>query len=341
MDLLGSGATPQTLRELSGDSIMDSIRASTITGKLSDKQPFLWSTLGLGLTSVDANITNSSSFNVVAKEQFIANFPVGTGTGVIPSLVLRLNMSVDCSLVPQSDFPSTCPGNFPLSQTFSNINNSNITNPFDDFSNPRYRVRICAPGDTASSPWKDTPDRQNITEEFWLDYQRTSVIDGLGGYTGIGINYTQHCYGNSTLGYFELPNYWNGNVAGPLLDKVPPNKLNFPYRNGLASQQSTAGPPLDNTGNVPGPFLTAVMAVFGPGTFFTAAAEYSNVSSTDNTILPLCRQLRYPFATSDSTRLVPDPTGGHSASTGNQDMHPSLAASLVIRPSHYLLSSRR
>lgn len=148
------------------------------------------------------------------------------------------------------------------------------------------------------SPWKNTPDRQDITEEFWLDYQRTPqpVDGGIWGITDGGSNYTQHCYGNSTLGYFELPNYWNGHVAGPLLDKVPPNGPNLTYRNGYL-QELTAGLPIGPAPGgrgVGGPFLTAIMAIFGPNSFFTAAAANSNSTST-YTILPLCAQLRYPF----------------------------------------------
>ena len=294
--MLGSQVTPQIMRKLLNESIMDSIISSTITEKLSDKQS-LWSTNGLGVTSVDADINNSSSFIEIANKQFVADFAVGTNTVVLRDLVLRLNMSIDCLLVPQSDFPSTCPGNFPPSQTYSNFNSSDFSAPFGDFGNPRYRVRICAPGDTTSSPWKDIPDRQDIIEEFWLEYQRTSGSpSSVWGFTDTGSNYTQHCYGNSTLGYFELPNYWNGNVAGPLLDKVPPNGANLTYQNGLVSRQSTAGSPgsSDRKGNVPGPFLTVVLAVFGPGTFFTTAAENRNVPSTEDAIL-LCRQLRYHF----------------------------------------------
>lgn len=279
---------------------MNNVISSTITGKLSDKQPSLWSfnQAKFSITSVDANITNSSSFNDIPKEQFIAAFPVGTDTGVLRDLTLRLNVSVGCSLVPQSDFPSKCPGAYPLSQTFSNINISTST-PFGDLAHPRYRARICAPGNMGFSPWKDTADRQDISEEFWLDYQRTpQPSDDVLGITDGGSNYTQHCYGNSTLGYFELPNYWNGHVAGPLLEKVPPNGPNRTYRNGYP-QQLTAGVPgetgADDTGTgVPGPFLTAIMAIFGPNTFFNAAAANSNWTRTYTT-QTVCDQLRYPF----------------------------------------------
>lgn len=163
LTILGNQVTPQTLASVEDSSIMDTIISSTVSGKLSDKQPYLWSfdQDSLKITSVDTNITNSSSFNSISKEQFIATFPVGTDTGVLRNLALRLNMSVSCALVPQSDFPSSCPGDNPLSNTFSNINTS-TSSPFGDLDHPHYRVRICAPGNKGLSPWTDTPDRQDI-----------------------------------------------------------------------------------------------------------------------------------------------------------------------------------
>ncbi len=294
---LGFQVTPQVLKALSNDSVMDNVISSTITAKLSDKQPFLWSLDqdGSSIISVGEHINKSSSFNEIPIRQFIATFPVGTDTGVLRDLALRLNLSVSCELVSQSDYPSPCPGTFPLDQMFTNINTSTST-PFGDLAHPRYRARICAPGNILSSPWKDTSDRQDISEELWIDYQRTpSPADGgVWGITDGGSNYTQYCSGKSTLGYFELPNYWNGHVIGPLLDKVPPNGPNLTYRNG-DPQELTAGVPLDTPDfGVPGPFLTAVLATFGPNSFFTATAASSNYTSTYST-LQLCAQLRYPF----------------------------------------------
>lgn len=305
---LGDQVTPQDLSYITNYSVMDNIISSTITGKLSDKQPFLWSTNSPNITSVDANITDSSSFNNIPKVQFIATFPVGTDTGVLRELALRLNMSVSCSLVPQSDFPSTCPGHVPLYQTFSNIKSS-TSGPFGDLSNPRYHAQMCAPGNTRLSPWNNTSDRQDITEEFWLDYQQTPH-DGIWGNRDESSNYTQNCYGNSTLGYFELPNYWNGHVAGPLLDKVPPNEPNPTYRNPYSLQVADSLPlgPGPRGEGVSGPFLTAIMAIFGPNTFFTTAAANSNATRSSVT-LPLCDQLRYPF-TSLAHEDSPPESGG-------------------------------
>lgn len=292
--IVGPQVTPKGLASLDNSSVMDNIISSTITGKLGDKQPYLWLSNqdSLSITSIDTNITDFSSFNEIPKEQFIAAFPVGTDTGLIRNLALRFNISVSCTLLPQSGFPSTCPGAYPLSQTFSNVDTS-ASAPFGDPENPRYRARVCAPGNTLYSPWNDTADRQDISEEFWLDYQQT-LPPPPGIDTDRGGNYTQHCYGNSTLGYFEMPNYWNGHVAGPLLDRIPPDGPNLTYQNGV-TQGLTAGfpngPPEVGVG---GPFLTAIMAIFGPNTFFNTAAVNSN-NTSKNTTIPLCKQLRYPF----------------------------------------------
>ena len=292
---LGNQITPSNLMALSNTSVMDNVISSTITGKLSDKQPFLWSSNQdhMGIISVGQDLNQSSSFNEIPNTQFIATFPVGTDTGVLRDLALRLNVSVSCDLVPQSEFPSPCPGDYPLAQTFTNIKPSFLT-PFGDLRHPRYRARICAPGNALSSPWNNTADRQDIIEELWLDYQRTPqpADGGVWGIIDGGINYTQHCYGKSTLGYFDLPNYWNGHVAGPLLDKVPPNGPNLTYRNGYPQELTPSlGEPVSG---VPGPFLTGVLATFGPNSFFTATAASSGYTSTYTT-LQLCNQLRYPF----------------------------------------------
>ncbi len=218
-------------------SVMDNIISATVNGKFSDKQPYLWSTglSDLKVTSLDANLYGSTRYPVIAskvpKNLFTTTFPIGTNTGVFRSLALRLNVSVSCASVAQSEFPPSCSGANPLDQTFSNINDSDSM-PSRNSSKPRYRTRICAPGDILTSPWQPISDRQDVHEEFWLDFQRTRLLDQQHG----ARNFTQHCYGNSTLGYFELPNYWNGHVAGSLLDKVPPNGRNLSYSNRFESE---------------------------------------------------------------------------------------------------------
>ena len=44
-----------------------------------------------------------------------------------------------------------------------------------------------------ASPWQATYDRQDITEEFYLEFQSTSLTGQIKGYT-------QHCTSQTSLG---------------------------------------------------------------------------------------------------------------------------------------------
>ena len=302
---IGLAVTSGGLAGISNSSVIDNIISTTVNGKFSDKQPYLWSARlsDLKVTSIDANLYGNSYSLNPPKDLFTATFPVGTDTGVIRSLALRLNVSVSCASVAQSEFPPSCFGGNSFNQTFSNINDSDLM-PFGDLSKPRHRTRICAPGDILASPWQNTSDRQDVYEEFWLDFQRT-----LDRGEDNGRNFTQHCYGNSTLGYFELPNHWNGHVAGSLLDKVPPNGRNLSYSNGDEYLLSEAAPPEGGLGGIAGPFLTAIVAVFGPNTFFNTIASNSNYTDAEQII---CTQLRYPFTGLSSLNRNVDSIGHFS-----------------------------
>lgn len=169
---IGPEISSYMLPGISDLSVMDNIISAAVNGKFSDKQPYLWSTgpSDLKVTSLDANLYSSIQNPFIAskvpKNLFTATFPIGTDTGVFRSLALRLNVSVSCASVAQSEFPPSCSGANPLDQTFSNINNSNSM-PFRNSSKPRYRTRICAPGDILTSPWQPISDRQDVHVSGW------------------------------------------------------------------------------------------------------------------------------------------------------------------------------
>lgn len=84
-----------------------------------------------------------------------------------------------------------------------------------------------------------------MSEELLLDYHGTNLSMGhrTSRFQDYGNEYTQNCYGNSTLNYYKLPNYWNGHIVGALLNKVPnPTARNPTYQNAYP-QELTAGPP--------------------------------------------------------------------------------------------------
>ena len=86
-----------------------------------------------------------------------------------------------------------------------------------------WAVHACMPADLRVSPWTNTRARQDFTEELYLNVSlsealRSQVEDGdlfmpISQYFRVTVD--------TTAGYFELPNYMNGQTAGPLLKHDP------------------------------------------------------------------------------------------------------------------------
>ena len=79
------------------------------------------------------------------------------------------------------------------------------------------------PANLTQSPWRAARTRQDITEELYLNISLVSADpmqqyvtpEDQGGLFKISLD--------TTLGYFELPNYMSGKQPGPLLDEDPMN----------------------------------------------------------------------------------------------------------------------
>ena len=76
------------------------------------------------------------------------------------------------------------------------------------------------PADLRQSPWRSTRDRQDFSEELYINvtmmgYTILPAIPAGGSLYRLTVN--------TTAGYFELLNYMNGGVVGPLLAKDPNN----------------------------------------------------------------------------------------------------------------------
>ena len=127
---------------------------------------------------------------------------------------MRLNSTTECSRIARDQFPATCEGTMPLIKTLDDP--KNIT------------IRICAPGTYGKTPWTLSRDRQDITEELYVDVWfpgNTTIISEypVGVDTRLS-NFTTSCTTTTTRGYFELPNYRNKYLAQPLGDKWPDNE---------------------------------------------------------------------------------------------------------------------
>ena len=296
----------------------------TINGGLTDSQPNLWTTRpgAMNLTSIAAaletganamNLTrvspaleqtpDPSGYQALPLEYFSSALPVGSNTGVLRNLAIRMNTSIDCQLIPQSLFPATCSSENTFYRGFSNIANDSDPNPYYSGTlypgHPRYRGRICAPGKEFKSPWKNTADRQDIHEDLWIDIEFSNLtapkfFRGYNVNLAERANFTQHCTSNSTLGFYELPNYWNNNTVGPLLTRV----LSPSYNRTYDDDYMIAGDSFNYSLQVPGPLMTSTLAIFGPNTFFDIVAEpkTNEVLQYRSLSQALCSQLRYPFS---------------------------------------------
>ena len=142
---------------------------------------------------------------------FVSALPNGTTTGVLREHAMRMNSSSACVNAPRSAYPQTCSGNRPFTTSFTAAD--------------VIEISICALGDYGSSPWSRSRDRQDISEELWIDvYLPGPLYDQLPGMTadyGEQGNFTLHSTANTSRGYFELGNEQNGNTHGPLLDQWP------------------------------------------------------------------------------------------------------------------------
>ena len=314
---VGPLVTKGDISVVSNDSVMAGIISDTINARLSDGQPTLWMS-GKGVsntTTISAALlpvcddnshatcgSISNPYGELGQRLFSSSLPVGTDTGALRQLAARFNTSISCQTVPQSAFPSSCSGESPFSQSFTNVDDSD-SNPYAHTDYPRFKGRICAPGNMFASPWNPNRTAQKVSEEVWIDFQFSNMsrFIELGGYSGdytVRSNFTQYCSSNTSLGYYELPNYWNGHTVGPLLEDPLPDGGNNGFFNAhyvrypdriIDDEKPAVG--------VPGPLLTSVLAIFGPNTFFDIVSKSSNYNVTKYSGLSLafCHQLYFPF----------------------------------------------
>lgn len=122
---------------------------------------------------------------------------------------MRLNASVECTLIDRSAFPSVCSGQLPLVRSYSDPGNLTID--------------ICVPGDYATNPWTLSRDRQDLVEEIFVDVHIPGASQ-FHEWPSYFYNFTSHCVATTTRGYFELGNIRNNFTAGPLIDVWPDNE---------------------------------------------------------------------------------------------------------------------
>lgn len=219
---VGKDPSPSDLQYVPQNLLVQYVSKKLQQVSENDEQPYMWPDSPLAFSEVSQNEGRSTFYwytgdNSIGAERhetyFVSSLKNGSNTGVLREHAMRFNSTIECEIAPSSAFPEVCPGGLPFETTMS------VPDVYD--------IRICVPGAYGSTPWNLTRDRQDLTEELWIDV----VIHDeymLGFYTEKfyhTTNYTQHCTARSTRGYFEVNNHWNGGNPGPLLEKWPEHEV--------------------------------------------------------------------------------------------------------------------
>ena len=256
-----------------------------------DYQPTLWqegSPKCTANTSSDFEYTDEcyeggTTFTNIASllGPYLAQIPSGYSTGLLTQYMPRMNSSVSFANVTHAEFPSNCDS---MGNAFYShyIYNKTLLN-----------VQVCIPN-AGSELWKSTRDRQDISEQMFLDvYWGTSTNEVSMGQNPP--NATFQLVVNTTLGYFELPNYNKSGAAGPLLANDPTSicrndtdGCSMPWVSKRSVQvgesKSTYG--LDQSTNV-GPLTLMTQGLFGPGSFIATqftqflSSQFQNQTEED------------------------------------------------------------
>lgn len=310
-------------QDLEKDMQLSSVIEATIAGKAGDLQPNLW-VIGRNssnLTSIDS-FYSSTEFGAQtafrAKPFFTSSLTVGTDTGILKALALRMSTSLQCEGITHAEFPFDCNETASLAMNFTNTQFQRAANQSDaPYVAPIFSFHIWSSG---AKNWTRNNDSSNsIQEELYMDLQTWQSTEEqeewnvLTGYTipGVQDNFTFHCIADSHLAYFEPMNEWNGHQVQDMVDiraKV------VPHFTGPNTRSNTHG--LIYSPAAAGPLATSVRALFGNNTFFNSII---NAHDTRGANLDVCRALRMPLTglctMRDGESLMCNPYQSQSEST--------------------------
>jgi hypothetical protein len=151
--------------------------------------------------------------NTRAGYPFLAELENGFNTGVIRQFIPRVNSTAQYASIDESDFPTSCdklPDAFYVQ--YSNATGGDCPGT--------WALEACMPSNVTQTPWKSTRDRQDFSEELYLNITVTGC-DMLNSFDATANNSYFRLAINTTAGYFELPNYMNGGVPGDVLENDP------------------------------------------------------------------------------------------------------------------------
>ncbi|CAG7979359.1 unnamed protein product [Penicillium salamii] len=153
---------------------------------------------------------------------FWAQLPNNYSTGLIRQYLPRFNSSTQYEFISEKEFPRGCED---TARGLSLKHNHTLVDPAGGRKEDMdyWALHACMPDDQIVLPWKNTRDRQDFGEVLYLNITFTPRIKK--GLSPENDSTAESVYVrvivNTTAGYFELPNYMNGQTAGSLLEKFP------------------------------------------------------------------------------------------------------------------------
>ncbi|KAJ5355679.1 hypothetical protein N7517_010288 [Penicillium concentricum] len=231
---------------------------------------------------------------------FLAELPNDYNTGLIQQFLPRINSSTRYESISAEDYPEDCDkrkGAFSVNYGKENHDEAGRLTA--------WGLEACMPANVKNTPWNNTRDRQDFTEELYLN---VTIVGQLSSRSLFKIAL------ETTAGYFELPNYMNGQVAGPLLEKCP--ELSYGCGEHCEPEGTSGdGAPYNKVHRIDlkdyytfeqlpnrGPLLTIAVALFGNGSSIQSRVAHSQNYTTNLASDPSTRN---PISSSGCADVLP------------------------------------
>ncbi|KAJ5272622.1 hypothetical protein N7478_007747 [Penicillium angulare] len=242
-------------------------------------QPNLWDNSGEATFKTLSEISSGN---------FYSQIPSGFNTGLVRQFAPRVNSTAGYETIDPIDFPTNC--SIGTDHFYADYSSSYAYSGTSRIY--KWGVIACMTSNSSNTPWNFTRNRQDFTETLYLNFT-SSITDG--GYDPTITLYRITV--NTTAGYFELPNYLNNGIPGPLLDDGPTSLcdkhcMNQGYwdsyqvlkrraedTSNITALQNASWSSFDQT--YKGPLLMTALATFGPGSFFEMFTAEFDVMQDD------------------------------------------------------------
>ncbi|KGO40151.1 hypothetical protein PEXP_035350 [Penicillium expansum] len=212
----------------------------------------------------------------MSSQTFYSQVPSGFNTGLLRQFAPRVNSTATYEIIDASQFPVDCGSS---SEAFY----AEYSASFAWYTAYSWNIIACMPGNMTESPWRTERNRQDFSEVLYLNMTQDEYASRDSRATLYRITV------NTTAGFFELPNYMNQGVPGPLLAQDPVAlcdqhclmQIHSYYpSNYRRRDESTASSTLKAASLGPisaqskGPLLSTALATFGPGSFIDTFMQF-------------------------------------------------------------------